>query len=153
MKMPVPRKALSIRQIGGQFAASRQEQPAATLAPVPANNSFDYNLFTPQLNISYAPDVFGLTRRTVESYQAQADAARYQLMATYTTLVNNVNRGGRGRGVDAGRDRGHQQSDRHREENRSASCNTRKDKGYASGLDLAQQDHQPGRRAGGRCRR
>ena len=36
------------------------------------------------------PDVFGLTRRTVESLDAQADAARYQMLAVYTTLVNNL---------------------------------------------------------------
>ena len=36
------------------------------------------------------PDVFGLTRRTVELAEAQADAARYQMLAAYTTLVNNV---------------------------------------------------------------
>jgi NodT family efflux transporter outer membrane factor (OMF) lipoprotein len=69
--------------------ASHFQQPG-TLAAIPANNAFQYNLFTPQLNISYVPDVFGLQRRTVESLDAQAEAARYQMMATYNTLVNNV---------------------------------------------------------------
>ena len=49
-----------------------------------------YNLFTPQVSVSYAPDVFGLTRRTVESFKAQEEEARFQLAAAYTTLVNNV---------------------------------------------------------------
>ncbi len=71
------------------FSASHQQQPA-TLAPVPSSNAFQYDLFTPQLSISYLPDVFGLTRRTVESAEAQAEAARYQMLAAYTTLVNNV---------------------------------------------------------------
>ena len=71
------------------FSASHQQQPA-TLAPVPSSNAFQYDLFTPQLSISYMPDVFGLTRRTVESAEAQAEAARYQMLAAYTTLVNNV---------------------------------------------------------------
>ena len=75
--------------ISAGFAASHQQQPA-TLAPVPSSNAFQYNLFTPQLNVSYVPDVFGLTRRTVESFQAQADAVHYQMLATYITLVNNV---------------------------------------------------------------
>src|SRR5205814_652113 len=66
--------------------ASHFQQPA-TLAPVPSNNAIQYNLFTPQLNISYVPDVFGLQRRTVESLDAQAEAARYQMIATYNTLV------------------------------------------------------------------
>jgi NodT family efflux transporter outer membrane factor (OMF) lipoprotein len=76
--------------IGVSANASHFQQPAGTLAPVPSNNAFQYDLFTPQLNISYMPDVFGLQRRTVESLDAQAQATRYQMMATYNTLVNNV---------------------------------------------------------------
>ena len=45
------------------FAASRQQQSAA-LAPTPNNNAFEYSLFTPQVSVSYVPDVFGLNRRT-----------------------------------------------------------------------------------------
>ena len=73
----------------GSFAASRQSQPQ-TLAPVPNSNTFTYNLFTPQVSVSYVPDVFGLTRRTVESYKAQEEQAHFQLAAAYTTLINNV---------------------------------------------------------------
>ncbi len=125
-------------QLSGQFAASRQGQPAATLAPVPADNSFVYDLFTPQLTISYAPDVWGLTRRTVESYEAQADAVRYQLMATYNTLVNNVIAAAVGLAstqaeIDA-------TNSMIAAEKRSLEIlQYQKDKGYASGLDLAQQ--------------
>ncbi len=75
--------------LGADFSASRQRQPAS-LAPVPANNALVYELFTPQLNISYVPDVFGLNRRTVESLQAQAQGVRFQMLATYTTLTSNV---------------------------------------------------------------
>jgi NodT family efflux transporter outer membrane factor (OMF) lipoprotein len=75
--------------LGADFAASRQRQPAS-LAPVPANNALVYDLFTPQLNISYVPDVFGLNHRTVESLQAQAQSVRFQMLATYTTLTSNV---------------------------------------------------------------
>jgi outer membrane protein TolC len=39
------------------FTATRQGQPG-TLAPVPSDNALLYNLFTPQLSISYLPDVF-----------------------------------------------------------------------------------------------
>ena len=92
--------------------------PAGALAPVPANNSFVYDLFTPQLNISYVPDVWGLTRRTVESYEAQADAARYQMMATYTTLVNNVIATAVEEASTQRGDRRHQQHDRGREKSR-----------------------------------
>lgn len=75
--------------VSGGFSASRQKQPG-TLAPVPSNNAVLYSLFTPQLSVSYVPDVFGLNRRTVESLQAQEDQARFQMIATYTTLTSNV---------------------------------------------------------------
>jgi NodT family efflux transporter outer membrane factor (OMF) lipoprotein len=76
-------------QLGLAAGAFHYQQPG-TLAPVPSNNAFQYSLFTPQLNISYMPDVFGLQRRTIESLDAQAMAAHYQMVATYNTLVNNL---------------------------------------------------------------
>lgn len=75
--------------VSAGFSAQRFSQPG-TLAPVPSNNSFEYNLFTPQLSVSFVPDVFGLNRRTVESLHAQERGVRYQMMATYTTLTSNV---------------------------------------------------------------
>ena len=72
------------------FSASRQQDPPGSLAPVPSNNTFLYNLFTPQVSVSYVPDVFGLNRRTVESLQAQEQQVRFQMIATYTTLTSNV---------------------------------------------------------------
>jgi NodT family efflux transporter outer membrane factor (OMF) lipoprotein len=76
-------------QLGLSAQGAHFQQPS-TLAPVPSNNAIQYSLFTPQLNVSYMPDVFGLQRRTVESLDAQALAVRYQMVATYNTLVNNV---------------------------------------------------------------
>jgi hypothetical protein len=73
----------------GSFSATRQKQPG-TLAPVPNSNAFEYNLFTPQVSVSYSPDVFGLNRRTLESVHAQEQAVRFQMIAAYTTLTANV---------------------------------------------------------------
>ena len=42
------------------------------------------------LSVSYAPDVFGATRRQIESSTAQAEYQRFQLEATYLTLTTNV---------------------------------------------------------------
>lgn len=79
--------------VSASFSASRQKQ-AQTLAPVPnypvVPQEFQYNLFTPQVSVSYVPDVFGLNRRTMESLQAQEQGVRYQMIATYTTLTANV---------------------------------------------------------------
>ncbi|MCE7951672.1 MAG: efflux transporter outer membrane subunit [Xanthomonadales bacterium PRO7] len=75
--------------VNADFSANRQKQPGS-LAPVPSNNALEYSLFTPQLSVSYAADVFGLHRRTVESLQAQAQAARFQLIAAQIALTANV---------------------------------------------------------------
>ncbi len=75
--------------VTGGFAASHQQQ-SNVLAPTPNSNAFEYSLFTPQVSVSYVPDVFGLNRRSVESASAQADADRYQVIATDLTLTTNV---------------------------------------------------------------
>ena len=49
-----------------------------------------FDLYTPQVSVSYVPDVFGLNRRTVESLKAQAEQARFALAATHITLSANV---------------------------------------------------------------
>ncbi len=56
----------------------------------PLNGPAYYNFYTAQLALSYTPDVFGGNRRQVESLQAQAEALRYQMEATYITLASNV---------------------------------------------------------------
>ena len=76
--------------VAAGFSASRHQDPPGALAAVPSNNAFLYNLFTPDVNVSYVPDVFGLNRRTVESLQAQQDQVHYQMVATYNTLTSNV---------------------------------------------------------------
>lgn len=49
-----------------------------------------YSLYTPQVTVSYMPDVWGLNRRTAESLQAQEQGARFAAAATYITLSANV---------------------------------------------------------------
>ncbi|HEX4120877.1 MAG TPA: efflux transporter outer membrane subunit [Verrucomicrobiae bacterium] len=75
--------------ISGSFAASHQRQ-SSFISPTPNANVFEYSLFTPQLSVSYSPDVWGLNRRTLESAKAQEQSARYQMLATYLTLSANV---------------------------------------------------------------
>jgi NodT family efflux transporter outer membrane factor (OMF) lipoprotein len=77
-------------QVSAGGSITREKDPSATLAPVPANNSFAYTLITPQLSVSYVPDVFGLNRRTVEAAAAQEQATRYQMIAVDITLSANV---------------------------------------------------------------
>lgn len=49
-----------------------------------------FTLHTAQVVVAYAPDVFGGTRRQVESLMAAAEFQRYQVEATYLTLTSNV---------------------------------------------------------------
>src|ERR1700738_2880457 len=49
-----------------------------------------FTLHTTQVFVAYAPDVFGGTRRQVESLMATAEFQRYQVEATYLTLTANV---------------------------------------------------------------
>ena len=77
-------------QVGAGPSITREKDPSATLAPVPANNSFAYTLVTPALSVSYTPDVFGLNKRTVEGLAAQEQATRYQMIAVDITLSANV---------------------------------------------------------------
>jgi NodT family efflux transporter outer membrane factor (OMF) lipoprotein len=74
----------------GEFDASRNRNATGVLAPNLASGTALYNLYTPQVTVSFVPDVFGANRRQVESLAAQAEAARFQLDATYLTLTANV---------------------------------------------------------------
>jgi NodT family efflux transporter outer membrane factor (OMF) lipoprotein len=72
------------------FDATRQRNAVGVLAPSLASGTALYNLYTPQVTVSYVPDVFGANRRQVESLAALAEASQYQLDATYLTLTANV---------------------------------------------------------------
>src|SRR6516162_4788744 len=48
-----------------------------------------FTLHTAQVVVTYAPDVFGGTRREVESLMATAEFQRFQLEAAYLTLTSN----------------------------------------------------------------
>lgn len=49
-----------------------------------------FSLVTSSLNVSYGVDVFGGTRRQLESLGAQVDYQRFELEAAYLTLTSNV---------------------------------------------------------------
>src|ERR1700734_1280053 len=82
-------RGLYYPSVTGSFSATRQRQ-SGQIAPALTSNAFLYNLFTPEVSVSYVPDVFGLNRRTVESLQAQEQEVRFQMIAAYTTLTSNV---------------------------------------------------------------
>jgi len=71
------------------FSATRAKS-SADLSPVTNTSALNYSLYTPEVSVSFVPDVFGLNRRTVESLQAQEQQARFALAATHITLSANV---------------------------------------------------------------
>ena len=71
------------------FSYSRNKT-SDQVSPNTASGDVNYSLYTPQVTVSYVPDVFGLNRRTVESFKAQEQQARFQLIATHITLSANV---------------------------------------------------------------
>ena len=71
----------------GSFQASRQKDPTAAVQPTAANNAPQVTLYTPQLSISYGPDLWGGNRRAQESVEAQERAQSLQAQATYSTLA------------------------------------------------------------------
>jgi len=77
-------------QLQAGLAASRQENATGVLAPTLGSGAPIFNLYTPQLTVSFVPDLLGGNRRQVESLVAAADAAGFELDATYVTLVSNV---------------------------------------------------------------
>jgi NodT family efflux transporter outer membrane factor (OMF) lipoprotein len=63
---------------------------SSNISPVTNTSALTYSLYTPQVSVSFVPDVFGLNRRTVESLKAQEEQTRFALAATHITLSSNV---------------------------------------------------------------
>ena len=82
--------------ISGGFQAEREKVSSAELASfgvagaASTTNIAPFTLYNADLNISYAPDVFGGLRRQIESDAAQADYERDELEASYLTLTSNI---------------------------------------------------------------
>ena len=70
--------------------ASRNRNAVQVLAPTLTSGAPIFNLYTPQVSVSFIPDLFGANRRQVESLQATADASRDEYDAAYLTLAANV---------------------------------------------------------------
>lgn len=71
------------------FDATRS-RTSEVIAPVVSNNALNYSLYTPQVTVTYAPDVFGGVRRQIEGAAARAEAQKFQTEAAYLTLTSNV---------------------------------------------------------------
>jgi len=76
--------------VAASFDASRQMIPGRTLTSNAASGADTYSLHTAQVSVSFVADVFGGTRRAIESAEAQAEAQSFQREAVYITLASNI---------------------------------------------------------------
>ena len=72
------------------FSALRAKNPDNTLSNPIAAPDPSYSLTTAGLSLSYAPDLFGATQRSIEIAKSQVESNRFQLEATYLILSSNV---------------------------------------------------------------
>jgi NodT family efflux transporter outer membrane factor (OMF) lipoprotein len=75
--------------VGANFNASRQ-LVAGQISSDLASGANLFSLHTAQLTVSYVPDVFGGTRRTIETADAMVDVQAFQREGTYLTLTSNI---------------------------------------------------------------
>ncbi|HEY1735921.1 MAG TPA: efflux transporter outer membrane subunit [Methylovirgula sp.] len=76
-------------QLNGGFNGTGGNVGNVAESPL-ASGSPAYTLLTPQVSVSYSPDVFGLRQQQVEALDATADVQLCQLEAAYLTLTSNV---------------------------------------------------------------
>src|ERR1700730_1939870 len=81
----LPQRGAYYPSVSAGFSASHSKT-SNEVSPFTASGSLYYSLYTPQVSVSFVPDVFGLNRRTVESLKAQEQQARFALAATHITL-------------------------------------------------------------------
>jgi NodT family efflux transporter outer membrane factor (OMF) lipoprotein len=82
-------RGLYFPQIQGGFSLNKQNSGKVIASPLVSGDSL-FNLRTAQLNVSFTPDIFGANQRQVESLQAYADSQKYQLEALKITIASNV---------------------------------------------------------------
>jgi NodT family efflux transporter outer membrane factor (OMF) lipoprotein len=76
--------------INATFDGSRQMIPGQTLTSNAASGATIYSLYTPQVTVAFVPDVFGGTRRAIESADAVTEQQSFQREAVYVTLASNI---------------------------------------------------------------
>lgn len=75
--------------VTGNFNSSRQQVAVDLSSPLESGANI-FNLHTGQVTVSYVADVWGGTRRQVESMDAQAKMRAFQREGVYLTLASNI---------------------------------------------------------------
>lgn len=77
-------------EIKASYEASQQQAATGVVQSNAASGASIYTLHTAQVSVSFVPDVFGGTRRAVESADAQAEMQAFQREGVYVTLTSNI---------------------------------------------------------------
>lgn len=77
-------------QVAGTYNASRQQIPGGSAPGLSATGADLYSLHTAQVTVAFLPDVWGGTRRQIESAEALAEVAAFQREGIYLTLTANI---------------------------------------------------------------
>jgi NodT family efflux transporter outer membrane factor (OMF) lipoprotein len=72
------------------FDGSKTLTPKKTLDTNMASGASIYSLYTPQVAVAFVPDVWGGTRRQIESAVAQTEMLAFQREALYLTLASSI---------------------------------------------------------------
>jgi len=80
--------SLLLPTVNAQVAGDRSL--ASGLAFAGNNSSTLFNVYNTSVNVSYLLDIFGGSRREIESVRAQVDYEQYELIAAYLTLTSNI---------------------------------------------------------------
>ena len=77
-------------QVLANFNPSRQKTPTQSLVTNAASGASIYSLHTAQVTVNYVPDVFGGTRRLIETADALVEVQAFQREGVYLTLTANI---------------------------------------------------------------
>lgn len=72
------------------FNSTRQQVPSQTLTSNATSGADIYTVHTAQVTVNFVPDVFGGTRRQIESLDALVDLQAFQREGVYLTLTANI---------------------------------------------------------------
>jgi NodT family efflux transporter outer membrane factor (OMF) lipoprotein len=75
--------------IAGNFDATRQKVSTDISSPLESGANI-FNLHTAQVTVTYVADIWGGTRRLVESAEAQLEMQAFQREGVYLTLASNI---------------------------------------------------------------
>lgn len=79
---------LLLPAFNANFGGTRQRFAGSTIG----NSSFEsvFNTFNANASVSYTLDIFGGSRREIESLRAQVNYQQFQVLGTYLTLTTNI---------------------------------------------------------------